>query len=99
MIYGGRFMRKSIKRIYALLCMVVMFVMMIPSMAFAAEADETKVAINVKVPDDWQNPCVWAWDEDGNNAFEAWPGESVRQHQIMKDGIMCGFRIGQIMSL
>ena len=75
MIYGGRFMRKSIKRIYALLCMVVMFVMMIPSMAFAAEADETKVAINVKVPDDWQNPCVWAWDEDGNNAFEAWPGE------------------------
>lgn len=68
-------MRKSIKRIYALLCMVVMFVMMIPVMAFAAEADETKVAINVKVPDDWQNPCVWAWDEDGNNAFEAWPGE------------------------
>ena len=68
-------MRKSIKRIYTLLCMVVMFVMMIPSMAFAAEADETKVAINVKVPDDWQNPCVWAWDEDGNNAFEAWPGE------------------------
>ena len=68
-------MRKSIKRIYALLCMVAMFVMMIPSMAFAAEADETKVAINVKVPDDWQNPCVWAWDEDGNNAFEAWPGE------------------------
>ena len=68
-------MRKSIKRIYALLCMVVMFVMMIPSMAFAAEADETKVAINVKVSDDWQNPCVWAWDEDGNNAFEAWPGE------------------------
>lgn len=68
-------MRKSIKRIYALLCMVVMFVMMIPSMAFAAEADETKVAINVKVPDDWQNPCMWAWDEDGNNAFEAWPGE------------------------
>lgn len=75
MIYGGRFMGKSIKRIYALLCMVAMFVMMIPSMAFAAEADETKVAINVKVPDDWQNPCVWAWDEDGNNAFEAWPGE------------------------
>lgn len=75
MIYGGRFMRKSIKRIYALLCMAVMFVMMIPSMAFAAEADETKVAINVNVPDDWQNPCVWAWDEDGNNAFEAWPGE------------------------
>lgn len=68
-------MRKSIKRIYALLCMVAMFVMMIPSMAFAAEADEAKVAINVKVPDDWQNPCVWAWDEDGNNAFEAWPGE------------------------
>ena len=75
MIYGGRFMGKSIKRIYTLLCMVAMFVMMIPSMAFAAEADETKVAINVKVPDDWQNPCVWAWDEDGNNAFEAWPGE------------------------
>ena len=23
---------------------------------------------------DWENPCAWAWDADGNNAFEAWPG-------------------------
>ena len=32
-------MGKSIKRIYALLCMVAMFVMMIPSMGVAPEAD------------------------------------------------------------
>lgn len=68
-------MRKSIKKIYAFLCMTAMLIMMIPSLAFAAETDGTRVAISVKVPDDWSNPCVWAWNENGDNAFDAWPGE------------------------
>ena len=68
-------MRKSIKKIYAFLCMTAMLVMMIPTFAFAAESTNTRVAISVKVPDDWSNPCVWAWNENGDNAFDAWPGE------------------------
>ena len=37
-------------------------------------AEEERTAVCVQVPADWDAPCVWAWDEDGNNAFDAWPG-------------------------
>ena len=74
-MYGGRFMRTSMRKVYAFLCMIAMLVMMIPSMAFAAGKEENRVAINIKVPSDWNNPCVWAWNENGDNAFDAWPGE------------------------
>ncbi len=45
----------------------------------AAEATETAAADDmvvayVSVPDDWENPCIWAWNDDGTNAFDAWPG-------------------------
>ncbi len=69
-------MKKCIARVYAAICMLVMLVMMVPAMTYAAEADQTRVAISVKVPEDWQDPCVWAWNEDGTNAFDAWPGEA-----------------------
>lgn len=68
-------MRRSVKKLYAFLCMMAMFVVMIPLSAFAAGTDETRVAVSIKVPDEWSNPCVWAWNEDGTNAFDAWPGE------------------------
>ena len=68
-------MRTSMRKVYAFLCMIAMLVMMIPSMAFAAGKEENRVAINIKVPSDWNNPCVWAWNENGDNAFDAWPGE------------------------
>jgi len=71
----GKIMKRSVKKVYAFLCMIAMLVMLIPSMAFAAETGEEKVAICINVPQDWQNLCVWAWDEAGNNAFAAWPGE------------------------
>ena len=38
---------------------------------------EERNALYVQVPEDWENPCVWAWDSDGNNAFTAWPGEEM----------------------
>ena len=72
---GGSYMRRSVKKLYAFLCMMAMFVVMIPLSAFAAGTDETRVAVSIKVPDEWSNPCVWAWNEDGTNAFDAWPGE------------------------
>jgi len=39
----------------------------------ASSSDDMAVAY-VSVPDDWENPCLWAWDDEGNNAFSAWPG-------------------------
>ena len=51
----------------------------------------------VQVPEDWENPCIWAWDEDGNNAFAAWPGEEMDADRGNEGGIMCGFLRGRIM--
>lgn len=40
-------------------------------------AQEDMKIIYVQVPEDWENPCLWAWSEDGTNAFEAWPGQEM----------------------
>lgn len=71
-------MNKLMKRISALLAMMLLVIVMIPNAVKATEVEsDEKVAIYVQVPDDWSNPCVWAWDDDGTNAFEAWPGEAA----------------------
>lgn len=67
-------MSKEMKKLSAFLLMIIMAVVMIPTIASAEKKVETRVAIYVQTPDDWENPCIWAWDEEGNNAFEAWPG-------------------------
>ena len=68
-------MNKLTKRISALLAMMLLVIGMIPNAVKATEVESNeKVAIYVQVPEDWSDPCVWAWDDDGNNAFEAWPG-------------------------
>lgn len=72
-------MFKTIKKISAFLLMVAMMLTGMSVMTFAAEGDEEKTAVYVQVPDDWNNPSVWAWDEDGNNAFDSWPGEEMDQ--------------------
>lgn len=57
------------------LSLAIVTVMLAVLMPLAVSAvEETRVAINVQVPEDWSNPCIWAWDADGNNAFSAWPG-------------------------
>lgn len=70
-------MSKLMKRISALLAMMLLVIVVMPSEVDATEVNGEKVAIYVQVPDDWSNPCVWAWDDDGNNAFSAWPGEAA----------------------
>lgn len=40
----------------------------------AQAAEEEMIIIYAQVPDDWSEPCLWAWNDDGTNAFEAWPG-------------------------
>lgn len=71
-------MSEFIKKISVFLSMMLLTIAMIPLNASAAETDgDTKAIIYIEVPEDWSEPCVWAWDEDGNNAFEAWPGEAA----------------------
>lgn len=66
-------MKKYQKRIVAIFSMLMVLLAMVPQNVSAKEVDK-RIAVNVQVPEDWAEPCVWAWDEDGNNAFEAWPG-------------------------
>lgn len=30
--------------------------------------------VYAKLPSDWSDPHLWAWADDGTNAFDAWPG-------------------------
>lgn len=75
-------MNKWMKKISALLAMMLLVLTFIPTAVSAAETgSDEKVAVYVRVPEDWSNPCVWAWDEEGTNAFEAWPGEEAEEDQ------------------
>lgn len=65
-------MVKAVKRLTWLICTFAMALVLIKPVNVNAE--EERSAVYVQVPADWAAPCVWAWDEDGNNAFEAWPG-------------------------
>lgn len=40
----------------------------------AEEASGNRMIVYAQVPDDWADPCLWAWSDDGTNAFDAWPG-------------------------
>ncbi len=64
------------KKKFALLLSVMLCLFCLPSAAFAAKADEM-VPVVVKTPDGWDAPCLWAWADDGTNAFAAWPGEEL----------------------
>ena len=64
------------KKKFALLLSVMLCLLCLPSTVFAVEADEM-VPVVVKTPDGWEAPCLWAWADDGTNAFAAWPGEEL----------------------
>ncbi|MDO4333594.1 MAG: starch-binding protein [Eubacteriales bacterium] len=66
-------MSKAIKRTLRLVLSMLLLFSAVSLSALAAPEEE-RVAVYVQVPSDWEDPCLWAWDEDGNNAFEAWPG-------------------------
>ena len=61
------------KWIILLLCLILV------SLAAVSLAEETPemIAIHAQVPADWSFPCVWAWNEAGENAFASWPGEAL----------------------
>ena len=67
-------MKKTIAVLIALLLMVSCLSLT----AFAAE-DSEMVPVVVKVPEGWEAPNLWAWADDGTNAFAAWPGEEMEE--------------------
>ena len=69
-------MGKYLKRIGTFFTMLLMLTALWSMTAMAA-TDTDRNAFYVQVPADWESPCVWARDSDGNNAFEAWPGEEM----------------------
>ena len=55
----------------------VMLLMSLLSMTAYAAADTEMVPVVVSVPESWEAPNLWAWADDGTNAFAAWPGEAL----------------------
>ena len=45
--------------------------------ARAVDLGEGMSVVYLALPDDWEHPHVWAWDDEGVNAFAAWPGEEA----------------------
>jgi len=65
-------MKKSIAFCAALFMLLSLLFIAAPTV-FAA-GPEGMVVAYVLVPENWKNPCLWAWDDAGNGAFSAWPG-------------------------
>lgn len=66
----------------AMLCMV--WTVMLP-----VRAQEEQILVYAQVPAEWKDPCVWAWADDGTNAFEAWPGGVMTADENNTDWYYC----------
>lgn len=66
------------KKTIAILVAAMLMVSCLSLTAFAAE-DNEMVPVLVKVPEGWDAPNLWAWADDGTNAFAAWPGEAFEE--------------------
>ncbi len=64
------------KKKLALLLSLILCLLCLPHTALAAETGEM-VPVVVKTPEGWEAPHLWAWADDGTNAFAAWPGEEL----------------------
>jgi len=67
-------MKKSIKKITTLTLAIIFIMTLTLNIAMAAEEN---IIIYVEVPEEWNEPSLWAWSEDGTNAYDAWPGEKL----------------------
>lgn len=72
------------KRLFALLCVIAcLAAFCVPAMA----AQNDMIPVVVKVPGDWTNANLYAWDMDGNN-LGAWPGTGMVK---LDDGWYVGY--------
>ncbi len=70
------------KKVFTALLTLVMCLTCLYVPVQAAESDQM-VPVVVQVPETWETPCLWAWADDGTNAFAAWPGEEMAK---LEDG-------------
>jgi hypothetical protein len=66
---------KVAKKIVSLIVSLLLVMMISPTLVRAADE---RIIVYAQVPDEWSAPCVWAWADDGTNAFDAWPGEPMK---------------------
>lgn len=69
------------KKTLILLLTVLLMLSALPIAAMAQEAQDAEepamVPVAVYVPEGWDALNLWAWADDGTNAFTAWPGEEL----------------------
>ena len=65
------------KKTIAILVVLMLCLTCLAMPALAAE--EEMIPVMVYVPEGWDSPNLWAWADDGTNAFAAWPGEAMEE--------------------
>ena len=59
------------KKVLAILFAVSLCISSLYTVAFAEEEMSNEmIPVCVSVPEGWDDPCCWAWADDGTNAFE-----------------------------
>jgi hypothetical protein len=79
------------RKLFAFITLSILFLCAAPLSAFASfAAPEGKLtAVYINAPEDWNDPCVWAWDDDGVNAFAAWPGGETQSDGANPGWVYC----------
>lgn len=55
----------------------------LPVLAEEGAEEVEMVPVVVSVPEGWESPNLWAWADDGTNAFASWPGEEM---EVLAEG-------------
>lgn len=70
------------KKTFAILLAALLLVTVLPCTVRAedtAAAEPAMVPVVVSAPEGWESISLWAWADDGTNAFAAWPGEELEE--------------------
>ena len=72
---------KQVKSLFSKLLIAVMMFLVVGQVTKlpvnAEGASDEMVVVYTQIPEDWESPNIWAWNDEGNNAFDAWPGEEM----------------------
>ena len=67
------------KKTIAILIALMLMLSVLPMATLAAEEETEMIPVMVYVPEGWDSPNLWAWADDGTNAFASWPGEAMEE--------------------
>lgn len=67
------------KKTIAILVALMLMLSVLPMATSAAEEETEMIPVMVYVPEGWDSPNLWAWADDGRNAFASWPGEAMEE--------------------